>query len=274
MYSVSATSALVLLWTDEAVYESGAAREFLQHLDLDVALAMSEELCRVWPSVVEEVTNRKVGVKRFCRDFLSRVPHAQVVFLGAGLDPKSLDVAIKYPDVRVFDVDMEQMSLKKEITKKVSGPQNIEFCTANIDDVQDLVGGLEKNGWDSKQVTLVVAEGISYYLSQQCLAQSLKTLCCPLGGLVLEYAVPGDQVLLAEKRVIYQDFFDLLQKCLQWPTAITRYRVEEVQALVSELGGEMVETMDQQQLEREWKGRNEIYTAPGEGAVYVSYARL
>ena len=64
----------------------------------------------------EEISNRKYGISKFSKEFLSNHTDTQVVILGAGLDPRSLEVAETFPKTIVFDVDMENRDIKKKIT--------------------------------------------------------------------------------------------------------------------------------------------------------------
>ena len=53
---------------------------------------------------------------------------------------------------------------------------------------------LRKKGWDQNEVTLVVAEGISYYVPKGPFRETLLALKNPGGGLVFEYTIPDDDI--------------------------------------------------------------------------------
>jgi len=272
MYALSSTSALILLWTHDTIYESTSARRFLESVDLNAGAPLRARLDTIWDHIDEEITNRKFGVKKFSADFLASCPDAQVVFVGAGLDPKSLDVAELFPRSSVFDVDMENMELKKEIVKSIGGPENIRFCQANIADAGQLSSALREKGWDSRKTTLAVAEGISYYVGKEPFRNSLAALKGTDGGLVLEYCVPDEDIENPERRGLYTAFFTSLQAGLGLPESLTRYRVDEVSSLAAALGGRVVETLNQRELERARTGENGYYDIDP-GGVRVSLVR-
>lgn len=274
MYSVASTSALILLWTDESVYEGPSAKKFLKHLSLDAAVPLSQELAKTRDDIEEEITNRKYGIKKFYTDFLTSSPDSQVIILGAGLDPKSLDIAEKYPRATIFDVDMDHMDLKQKITKGLHGPENLKFCTANIGDVQQLLSVLENNGWDHNKTTLVLAEGLVYYVTKDLFRIVMRKLRHPNGGLVVEYSIPNEDVLPPEMGLGNRDFFNLLQKKLGRDMPIERYSIEDIQTLADDLKGKVIGTWNQQQMEKERKGRNQTFTELNTGVVRVSYIRF
>ena len=271
MYQVSSTSAFVLLLTDQAIYDSPSAKRLWEKLDLEAARPFVEKALKFW-AISEEINNRKFGIKKFCTDFLTAHPTSQVIFLGAGLDPKSLDVAESFPHSTIFDVDMDNMALKKDMTKSINGPQNITFCQANVGEAGQVSSVLESNSWDKERITLIVAEGISYYVPKKQFKNTLIALSNPKNGLILEYSLPDQSVLPIEIRPRVKDFFDCLQELLAWPTPLLRYSVEEMIKLASDLGAKTLTTLNQQQLEKERKGgKNETYTVPFSGVICVSY---
>ena len=236
MYKVSSTSAFVLLLTDESVYESTSAKKLWNNLDLEAARPFVEEAISAWDGIPpEEITNRKWGIKKFSNEFLTVTPDSQVIFLGAGLDPKSLDVAESFPRSKVFDVDMDNMDLKREMTKSINGPSNIAFCQANIGNTDQLLSTLTQNGLNPDKVTLIVAEGISYYIPKEQFKNTLQVLRSPNGGLVLEYSIPTKEVKSKEDHPRINRLFDLLQKRLALPNPLERYTVDEIQKLANEL---------------------------------------
>ena len=133
---------------------------------MDAGTELKEKLTDI-PSIESEITNRKYGVKKFCDQFLSSCDDAQVVFLGSGIDPKSIDIAELYPNTSVFDVDMDNMQAKADINKKIAGPSNIAFCQADVSNAEEVLSALSRHSYSKDRPTLVVAEGITYYVSKE-----------------------------------------------------------------------------------------------------------
>ena len=275
MYSISSTSALILLWTDKCVDETPLARKFLECISLDAAVPLSQAFAPFLKDVKAEVINRKFGIKKSYNDFLTSSPDSQVVVLGAGLDPKSLEVAEKFSSTLVFDVDMENMELKEEITKSIKGPKNIKFCKANLGDSHELMSSLEESGWDRNKTTFIIAEGISYYVSKELFKRALLKLRHPKGGLVVEYTVPDEEVFPIEMRPLVKGVFDTLQEKLGLPNPVERYGIKEIKDLADGLEGRVIWTFNQKQLEKERQGQgNTFHLREKSGYIHVSFIRF
>ena len=269
MYKVSATSALVLLWTDQSIYDSPSAQKFFGKISLDAGEPLRKELEMKDLHFYEEVTNRKYGVKKLCANFLTKNSHGQVIFLGSGLDPKSIDIAENFPDSHVFDVDTDNMDVKESITKQIGGPKNITFCKANIGQIEEMQMILKKQKWNKDKTTLIVAEGISYYVSKSIFKKSIESLKTSNGGMVLEYSIPHEDGSKSGHIL----FFDKLQQLLGSAEPLCLYNVQEVNVLAQDLGGRLVVTMDQTMLEKERTKKNIFYNTYS-GFIRVSFIQF
>ncbi len=295
MFEVSATSALVLLWTDHSIYNSQSAQAFLSNVSLDAGKGLRDDLSlaikgaalsglgqdesvQSWrenfvQNLDQEVTYRKYAVKTFCAEFLSSAPDAQVIFLGAGLDPKSLDVAETFPQSTVFDVDRDNVELKANITKSIGGPKNLSFCKGDVAASQELADSLSQHGWDAEKPTLIVAEGISYYVQKASFKKTLKKLKTAKGGLILEYSLPNEAIELPIVAALAKEFFQRIQDLLQFPVPLCRYNEEEAMGLAQGLNGSLVRTVCAREMEREKTGSNTSYQNY-DGFVRVSFIRF
>ena len=192
-----------------------------------------------------------------------------MVFLGSGIDPKSIDVAELYPQTSVFDVDMDNMQIKMEINQKIAGPSNIAFCKGNVGNAQEVVASLSQHGYSQDRVTLVVAEGIAYYVSKELFRESLKALSTQKGGAIIEYALPNEALTYPEMATNYKRNFENVQSLIKWPTPLCRYTTQEMSALADFLGGRLAQTLNQQEIERERTGEN-LHYKDHTGCLYVS----
>ena len=273
MHTVSSTSALVLLWTDRSLYESDSAKRFFQNIKLDSGILFKEEMDIVFVRAKEEVSNRKYGVKKLCTDFLKNSSNAQVVFLGPGLDPLSLELAHTFPRSSFFDVDMDNMGVKEAITREIDGPENIAFCKADIGNPDQLVPSLEESGWDKDKKTLLVAEGVAYYIPKEQFQRSLGSLRTAGGGLVFEYSVVEEEITDSAVAKSYRDAFDKLQELLDFPCPLNRYAKGEISSLAKFLEGELMLTMNQTILERGRTGSNQYYKGDP-GLMHLSFIQF
>ena len=273
MYEVPATSAFVLLFTNESAYGADSAKRFLASVDLSAGKPLMVPFEGVWDTGVEEVGNRKFAVRTHALEFLSRHVDAQVILLAGGLDPLSLDLAETFPEATVYDVDMANMDVKRQITEAVSGP-TIRFVTSNLADVTALTEALKANGWNPAQPTLLIAEGITYYIPKTVFRQTLAALRTSGGALVLEYAIPDEDIRDPERESIYRDFFARFAELLQLPFAMQRYSQLEVTELAAFLDGKVTRTITQPEAERLRTGANASYTHAEAGVIQVAAVRF
>ena len=295
MFEVSATSALVLLWTDHSIYESPSAQAFLRKVSLNAGKDLCDSLSLAIKEIAsknpeldedmrlpvedfannldQEVTYRKYAVKQFCTEFLSSAPDAQVIFLGAGLDPKSLDIAEEFPQSKVFDVDRDNMDIKAEITKNIGGPTNLLFCKGDVTAPDKLAATLSRRGWNAHKTTLLVAEGISYYVQKIPFKKTLEKLKTAGGGFIFEYTLPDEDIAPPIVAVVAKEFFQQLQHLIQFPTPLNRYKTKEVANLAKNLGGDLLRTVSPKDMERERTRTNERYQHY-DGFIRISFIRF
>ena len=273
LHKVPATSCLVLLLADESTYSGRTAKGLFSAVDLSAGQPMVDLLGEAFDQAVEEVRNRKYAVSRFCRHYLLEQPDAQVIVLGGGLDPLSIDIAECYPDARVIDVDMANLDIKQKINDSLGGPE-LRFCVANLADVSSLVPALQAAGWDPQLPTLLVAEGISYYIPKPVFLQTLKALRTGGGALVLEYSLPESEITDQEALEISTDFYGKLAQLLDMPFQLQRYGAKDAASLARELDGELVQTLTSHEMELGRTGKAEQAPKPTDGVIRVSLIRM
>jgi O-methyltransferase involved in polyketide biosynthesis len=273
MIEVPVTSAFVLSHTGPEVYRGTAARAFLNSLDLSAADSLLVQFQDTWEEECVEILNRKYGVQKYSHGYLRKNPSAQVIQLGGGLDPLTIDLAECHPKARIFDVDMANMPLKAEINKKIGGPE-ISFLTANLADVPSLTEVLSNAGWQPDAPTLLISEGISYYVPKEVYRITLSALRTSGGCLVFEYALPDEYLVGTPKADIIEDFFNRFSALLDLPFTMQRYSDSEVKDLAESMNGEVEEIVTQHQLEFSRTGRNEMRPDPTMGAIRVASIRF
>ena len=269
LFEVPVTSAFVLSFTNEDAYRGEAARTFLRSIDLSAAGELTVQFKDLQEEIIVEILNRKHGVEKCCRKYLDENPTAQVIHLGSGLDPLSIDLADCYPKAQFFDVDMANMTIKEEINRMIGGPE-VSFLTANLADTTSLIEVLGNAGWNSSAPTLLVSEGISYYIPKEVYRLTLTSLQTSGGCLVFEYSVPDHLLVGVPKAEVVFEFFERFTGLLNMPIQMQRYEDAEVRELAESMGGEVLEIMTQHQLEFSRTGRNEMREDPKMGAIRVA----
>ena len=273
MVEIPATSAFVLRFTHQDIYRGKAARTFFNKIDLSPADPIMEEFQDNWDDKCSEVLNRKHGVEKCSREYLDENPATQVIHLGGGLDPLSIDLAECYPETRIFDVDMANMALKAEINQLIDGPE-LAFLTANLADVPSLMETLKNAGWQPDQPTLLVSEGISYYIPKHIYRNTLAALRTSGGCLVFEYSIPDALLVGTPKADLYHDFFARFTDFLKLPFPMQRYENSEIKDLAESLSGEVKRILIQHELEFSRLGENILRKDPKMGAIQIAEIRF
>jgi methyltransferase (TIGR00027 family) len=89
----------------------------------------------------------------------------QVLVLGAGFDTMCLRLAPAHPELSFFELDHPDTSrVKTRAVKRMGQPGNMELLTADLGEnkLSTVLSGCD--AWDSDAVSVVVAEGLLYYL--------------------------------------------------------------------------------------------------------------
>lgn len=149
---------------------------------------------QVWPHYGEVVRNRKACIKRLAMRRLRGGRTRQVVILGAGLDPLSVEIAALtgYSAVS-YEVDATDARRKRRLIEEASAAAAgcVRHVTADLEAAgpSRIVSALERRGWREDMPTLVVAEGVSYYLRKPTLRGLLGPFRASGGGghAILEY---------------------------------------------------------------------------------------
>lgn len=166
---ISATSALVLNWTSKEIWKSKNAREYFESLDLSEGNSLlkmfSEQECYMH---TQSVTNRKYFVRKYALEFLNTCQienkKGQVIILAAGIAPLSVEIASLVPDGLVFDIDKYSMVEKEKYLNNIC--PNIKFIECDITNINLLKSKLIQNGWVPENQSILIMEGIVYYLSE------------------------------------------------------------------------------------------------------------
>lgn len=213
---ISSTSALVLLWCNSSCYSSEFSKEFLARLNLDAGLSLFNKCNEIWPHYHEVIRNRKFAVMNLMEKSKRENDELnQVVILGAGLSPLSIEWKTQHPDMTVFDIDIDNMNLKKKLVSQIESKelQEIKFITADFENLGEVEDSLMKNGFDLAKPSLVVIEGISYYLSRAALFGLIGLFKKLETGsrLVMDYLVPTKNIAV-DRQYIPEQVFNLIKE--------------------------------------------------------------
>lgn len=265
---LSATSALVLLWSGSEIYRTPAAQEYWSRLDLSSGKELYGRCHTVWPYYDQVIKNRKWCIGTWCNAILTLCPIEQVVIVAAGFAPLGVELASAFPACAVFDVDLLNMPEKQKMCEGITGlGTNLHFVEADITDTEKCVRRLSLAGWQGNRPTLIICEGISYYISADASQKMWEAIAgYPMSRFIFEYMVPDIEVS-PERRSIpsgvfgaIMDYCNIKQRMTTW----SRQLLDNVNGYTLRRRATM------HSIERERKGMNTIFPAPNDGWIEIA----
>ena len=276
-HALADTSALVLLWDYGTVHTSRQSRAYLDLLDLEAGRGLMEECDRVWPHFGELIKNRKRRILDSVLGAAGPEGAGQVAIFGSGMDALSVELASRAPGITVYDADIANMDLKGRLIRQAGGglADSIRCVTADMSDADGVVSALEGSGWDASEPSVLVFEGISYYLAED-----------DLWGLIAKFVTKGlRNTLLLEYLVRRQDIthgrsdipdlaFGTIQKAVGHKFHIARYGPGEIEERIGRLGGRMVRRHTMRDMEKDRTGGNAHFGTDGSGWIEIGHMRI
>jgi O-methyltransferase involved in polyketide biosynthesis len=190
---ISATSALVLNWTSKDIWETENAQDYFESLNLSEGNSLLNRFSELEKYMhTQSVTNRKYFVRKTIIEFLEGKEEGQVIILAAGIAPLSVEIATLFPGSVLFDVDKYSMPDKKNHLKNIC--HNIKFIEADITDIDFLKTVLIKNGWNPGKHSILVMEGITYYLLENDLKNIFRFFADNNASLVADFELKPEYI--------------------------------------------------------------------------------
>lgn len=261
--SISATSALVLNWTDDKIWQSPLTAEYMRDLDLSEGQSLLERFSEVENLMhTQTVSCRKFFVRKAVCEFLERLQRegrsGQVVILAAGLAPMSVEIASLFPASAVFDVDLHNMREKQELLG--GRVPNISFCECDITDIAKLDTALAGAGFRKGEPTIAVLEGILYYLTPAALWNVLSYLSQNQAVVVGEFGLKPELVNEVT-RVHLVEVFAKIQGQVNLDF-VTFYSDDSIKGLLREAGFGSVDLHNFQPIQKQRTGEEFPFTSP------------
>jgi O-methyltransferase involved in polyketide biosynthesis len=252
---ISATSALVLNWTDPKIWQSPLTAEYMRDLDLGEGQSLLARFSEKENLMhTQTVSCRKFFVKKTVCDFLERLQRegrsGQVVILAAGLAPMSVEIANLFPSSAVFDVDLHNMREKKKLLD--GRVPNVSFCECDVTDTEKLDAALAGEGFRKGEPTIAVLEGILYYLTPDALRNLSVYLSANRATVVGEFGLKPELVNEVT-RVHLLNVFAKIQGQVNLDF-VTFYSDESISGLLREAGFGSVTLHNFQPIQKERTG--------------------
>ena len=250
---ISATSALVLNWTSIEIWQTKNARDYFNSLDLSEGRLLYNAFDGLENYMLTQaITNRKYFVRNNTIEFLKALEHedknGQVIVLAAGIAPLSAEIASLFPKTTVFDIDKYAMPEKEKYLKNIC--PNIKFIECDITNIHLLKTKLAKYGWEPEIPTIVVIEGIIYYLLETDLRNILFFFASNQTRLIADFVLKPEYVHVKNRR-FGVDVFGKISEMVGLEF-LNFYEPDYFMALVKECGFKNPKRfkMDEIQLER------------------------
>lgn len=275
MNHLSSTSALVLLWTNGRIHRNTLASKFLRLLNLEPGKELHFKCNQIWPDYSEVIKNRKHCVLDLVQMNIKNNTNLQVIILGAGMDTLSLEILSQNREIKIFEIDYS-MDEKKTLIEKINPVilESLSLISSDLKNSNGLLNSLKNYGWIQKNPTLVVLEGVSYYLTESDLEKILKIFKTrnKKNHIILEYLLTEDLVS-KERRLIPKKIFNLIANETGLSN-ITRYNHKKIKNIIKILNGSTVKRFTMKEMELKRTGNNVFFKRVRSGWIEISYISI
>lgn len=271
MIKLSSTSAFVLLLTDGEIHKSNIAKKFLSLLDLELGRDLLIKCTQFWPHYGEVAKNRKSCILNLAKNIISKDKITQIIIFGAGLDALSLEICSFSKRCKVFEIDIANMKTKNKLIRSTE-PSLVDYIKCigmDITRSKNIIKNLSKHGWNDNVPSLIIFEGISYYLSETTLWEIVENFKTKdhRNRMVLEYLLPHDKIS-KEWLQIAESPFNLIATNANL-ARITRYTINNIIRHVKKLNGHILQRYKMKQMEKDRTLQNTFFKTEQSGWIEI-----
>ena len=224
-FPLSDTSALVLLLLGDDFYESAAAQNYLRGLDLSAGAPLCEIFRALYPPYPQVIHNRKFVV----RNMAQHHARPQIVIAGAGLDAMGLELSGVLQEAEIFELDHVNMEIKQQMISRVSDSKKLHCVSADLGHPAQMMAALRAAGWSADAPSLLILEGITYYLTPAQLA-NLVTALSP-ERIIADFLKPSAELSDEARRIADTAFAAIIKACDL--AGVTRYGAQTLAQTIS-----------------------------------------
>ena len=270
------TAALVLLLSQNAVHTSPYSRKYLAALNLDSGRRMLSVCNKIWPHYDEVIQNRKKMLLDLTLRIIASKKASQVIIFSSGLDALSLEITSREKDAAIYEADISHMEYKKSLFEKIDSGlcKKIRLVTADIGKPEDAVAKMVKAGLDMQRPSVLVFEGISYYLPPKSLFGLISQFRTGRrkNHLLLEYLLPR-KYIAGDVAYIPRKIYSVINDSLPERIRFSRY---DSGIIRSRLGAEarMLKSYTLKEMEKNRTGRNEYFKTGNSGWIEICHAAI
>ena len=267
---LSDTSAFVMLLMKDGIHTSKNSQVYRSMLDLSSGREFLRECAHVWPHLDELVLNRKSVILQEVKSSVQSGIN-QVIIFGSGMDALSLEITSLNDTVQVYEVDVDQMEHKQLLVNKVMQDTGRIMCiTADLNQSSRVVSNVLDARWDRSKPTLLIFEGISYYLKPGALWEIVRQFSShAVNHVILEYIVPRDMID-KERAHIPDEVFGIIQDTLPYDLEIDRFEYNAIVQRAKAIGGFDIRRHTMSNIERRRTGANHFFPTESSGWVEIA----
>jgi O-methyltransferase involved in polyketide biosynthesis len=275
MLRLTPTAALVMRWA-MPIYERSPALRFIKRLDLSVGEQLYSACNAICPWYGEVIQNRKYFIKKIIERQLDIQNPSQLLVLAAGQSPLALELALERPSQigRAFEADASGMEGKARLYDETfPEAQGKLQCLAGDITSEGLLPLLERAGYARDKASIVLFEGITYYLPKPTLQELISRFGS--GGkniIIIEYLLPCSRVY-PSRRQVPKEIFALIGRSAD-RQEISCYTRDELGRIFSDGGGELLEGWTMREMELARCKRNRYFPGDGLGWIECVMARI
>lgn len=265
---IAPTSLLVLALAGE-IYQSPLEKEYISRVDLGEARSIAQKLEEVYPAATTVINLRKRFVRLAIAAQLNRHPLHQVVMLGAGMDALSLYLLSTYGNsiARILEIDNGYIEEKAAIyVELVPQHDKIRFLKADITDTDTLQLLLNREGYNPAVRTIIVCEGLIYYVTSEAFIHTLSLFKTPdhRNTVAMDYGISEAEVL-PQALAAHRQVMTLMTSYVGTELNVTGS--SGMLKIVQTLNGHLNQLYTMADVERITYGKNEKFQQRGEGVL-------
>ena len=275
MLRLAPTAALVMRWA-LPLYEKNPAQRFVEQLDLSGGEQLYSGCSAICPWYGEVIQNRKYFIKKIIERQLDIRNPSQLLVLAAGQSPVALELSLERPSQisSAFEVDVSGMEEKARLyAETFPGVQGKLLCLAGDITSEGLLPLLERTGYAKDDASIVLLEGISYYLPKPTLQELISRFGS--GGkniIIIEYLLPCSKVE-PSRRQVPREIFSLIRRSAGLEE-ISCYTREGLGRIFREAGGKLLESWSMKEMELARCEENRYFPRDGLGWIECVMGRM
>lgn len=259
-----------MLLMKDGIHTSKNSQIYRSMLNLSSGRGLLRECAQVWPHLDELVLNRKSAILQEVKSSVQSGIN-QVIIFGSGMDALSLEITSLNDTVQVYEVDADQMEHKQLLVNKVIQDTGRIMCiTADLNQSSRVVSNVVDASWDRSKPTLLIFEGISYYLKPGVLWELVRQFSShAVNHIILEYIVPRDMID-KERAHIPDGVFGIIQDTLPYNLEIDRFEYNAIVQRAKAIGGFDIRRHTMSNIERRRTGANHLFPTESSGWIEIA----